>query len=271
MATTTGPGGDDTIPERDSERHEHNCDLVRRWQAATAAGDSDGAAALLNQAVEDNMGLVMWWARRYAGVCVQDQIGDLEREGREGLIRALTTWDPDGGAALSTWAAMPIRTRLQRRVVALYGRRLAPVARLVVQSRRELESTLGRTATDEELSEHTGLTAARLNEIERDIAAIRERARPASLDDDRWGDRYERTQPGHSEQANVENGRDLAAILDNAALPVRWQRLARHLVTATRTATLDDAVASYAAKVGTSTDDVAVELAQLVTHLGRDQ
>jgi len=264
-----GSAGESPV-RRDEQRHDRNRALVRRWRDAEARGDRACAEELFARTVEENMGLAAWWARRYAGVCVQDEYATLELAAREGLERAVATWDTDGGSTLATWSSQPIRSRLQRRVEALYGRRFAPVAHLVVRARREVEAELGRPATLEEVGERTGLISERVEAIEAAVADIRGRARALRLDDDRHGDRHQRVSAA-GPATTADHGATLAGLLADAELPRRWQRLARHLAVATRTRTLEEAVAAYADAIGASVEDVSTELAQLVAHLGRSR
>ena len=129
--------------------------------------------------VAANLRLVVHWARRYQDRGVD--MADLVQEGSFGLMRAVDKFDWERGFRFSTYATWWIRQALQR-AVQQHGRTIRiplevgeHIQRLEL-TKAQLATTLGRTPTEAELDEATGMTADERYALE-DVARV-----TASLD-----------------------------------------------------------------------------------------
>jgi RNA polymerase primary sigma factor len=110
-----------------------------------------------DQLIIRNQGLVGKVARRYFDSGLE--FDDLMQEGQIGLIKAAERYDPQMGTRFSTYAVWWIRQTIGR-AISNTGRMVRLPVNLgqrVLQLRRasaELQQTLGRTATDEELANY---------------------------------------------------------------------------------------------------------------------
>ncbi|HEY1828815.1 MAG TPA: sigma-70 family RNA polymerase sigma factor [Acidimicrobiales bacterium] len=151
--------------------HEQQVELAKR----VAAGDD----AARKQMVAANLRLVVHWARRYQDRGVD--MADLVQEGTFGLMRAVDKFDWERGFRFSTYATWWIRQALQR-AVQQHGRTIRIPLEVGEQIQRleltksELATSLGRTPTDEELTEATGMSTEQRRSLE-DVARV-----TASLD-----------------------------------------------------------------------------------------
>lgn len=73
----------------------------------------DRGKAALNEMLERNVRLALYWANRYARGN-SDLAQDLFQEAFEGLVRAVERWDALRGYAFSTYATWHVRQRIQR-------------------------------------------------------------------------------------------------------------------------------------------------------------
>jgi RNA polymerase sigma factor (sigma-70 family) len=134
--------------------HEQQVALAKR----VAAGDDEAR----RQMVAANLRLVVHWARRYQDRGVD--MADLVQEGTFGLLRAVEKFDWERGFRFSTYATWWIRQALQR-AVQQHGRTIRIPLEVGERLQRldaitaELAGQLGRPATDEELTEATGMDA----------------------------------------------------------------------------------------------------------------
>ena len=129
--------------------------------------------------IESNSRLVISVAKRYIGHGVP--FLDLIQEGNLGLMRAVDKFDPDRGYKFSTYATWWIRQAVSR-AVSDQGRTIRlPVhmSEKLLKLRRtsqEMEQTLGREPTPEELADALDLPAERVHRY------LRTAVRPLSLE-----------------------------------------------------------------------------------------
>ncbi len=139
---------------------------------ATYARDIRSAARRLRTAknafVKANLRLVVSIARRFNHGRMPLQ--DLIQEGNIGLMKAVDRFDYRKGFRFSTYGSWWIRHAISR-AVADKGRQVRlPVHMIdayhkVNKARRELEASLGREPTREELANHTGLALAKIEKM----------------------------------------------------------------------------------------------------------
>ncbi len=108
------------------------------------------------QLVRSNLRLVVNIAKKYAGRGMS--LGDLIEEGNLGLIRAVDYFDPERGVRFSTYAAWWIKQSIKRALLENVQPVHIPtyMVALINQWRHttsEMESTLGRTISVEEMAE----------------------------------------------------------------------------------------------------------------------
>jgi RNA polymerase primary sigma factor len=133
--------------------YDEQVELAKR----VAKGDPEAKKRM----VSANLRLVVHWARRYERSGV-DMI-DLVQEGTFGLMRAVEKFDWERGFKFSTYATWWIRQSLQR-AVQQHSRTIRIPLEVGEQLSRleagitELLSSLGRTPTDEEIQEATGIS-----------------------------------------------------------------------------------------------------------------
>ncbi len=158
MARATG-----TVPEEESD-----------LRAAIELGQQ-----ARRRMIESNSRLVISVAKRYIGHGVP--FLDLIQEGNLGLMRAVDKFDPERGYKFSTYATWWIRQAVSR-AVSDQGRTIRlPVhmSEKLLKLRRtsqEMEQTLGREPTPEELAEALELPAERVHRY------LRTAVRPLSLE-----------------------------------------------------------------------------------------
>ncbi len=151
--------------------YDEQVELAKR----VSAGDEEAK----KQMVAANLRLVLHWARRYQDRGVE--MIDLVQEGTFGLLRAVEKFDWERGFKFSTYATWWIRQALQR-AVQQHGRTIRIPLEVGEQLQRleattaELTSIFGRTPTDDELTEATGLSKAERDDL-RSLAGV-----TASLD-----------------------------------------------------------------------------------------
>ena len=117
--------------------------------------------------------LVKYVAGRLAmGMPPQIELSDLESYGLFGLLEAIDRFDPLRGNKFQTYAMMRVRGAI---IDGLRAESWAPAlknkARQIETAYADLETTLGRTPSDEELAGHLGLTKEELRKREQEVAA----------------------------------------------------------------------------------------------------
>jgi RNA polymerase primary sigma factor len=129
--------------------------------------------------IKANLRLVVKIARDYEGIGLP--LLDLISEGNIGLMKAVERFDPAKGGKLSTYGSWWIKQSIKRALANQSKTIRLPVHLVdkISKMRRiamRLQEELGREATDEELADEMGMTAARVTQMR--MAAVR----PASLD-----------------------------------------------------------------------------------------
>jgi len=139
------------------------------------AGDEEAR----EQMIKANLRLVVKIAREFEGIGLP--LMDLIGEGNIGLMKAVERFDPTFGARLATysiwWIKQSIRRALanQSKTIRLPVHMIWNISKMN-QVGRNLQQTLGREATDEEIADKLGIKTSRVSQMR--VAAIR----PASLD-----------------------------------------------------------------------------------------
>ncbi len=137
----------------------------RELQQAVAAGQR-----ARDEFVVANLRLVVSIARRYQSTGLP--LGDLIQLGNLGLMHAVEKFDFRKGFKFSTYATWWIRQAITRgyadtaRLIRLPAH-AEDTYRLVARVSDDLEARLGRSATDEEIAETSGVNVSRVGEVRR--------------------------------------------------------------------------------------------------------
>lgn len=142
------------------------------------------------QLVRSNLRLVVNIAKKYAGRGIS--LGDLIEEGNLGLIRAVDYFDPNRGVRFSTYAAWWIKQSIKRALLENVQPVHIPtyMVALINQWRHtlaEMESTLGRTVSVEEMAEIMKLPLRKakvINRIVEALSSVGETSVGEGMDDD---------------------------------------------------------------------------------------
>ncbi len=118
-----------------------------------------GDKAAREQLVEENLGLVFTIVKRFAGRGTE--LEDLFQIGSIGLLKAIDHFDLSFDVKFSTYAVPMIAGEIKRFLrddgMLKVSRSLKEAAHRTAVAKEELERTLGREPTVEELSEKTGI------------------------------------------------------------------------------------------------------------------
>ena len=136
-------------------------------------GENDPLAR--ERLVRSNLRLVVNIAKKYAGRGMS--LGDLIEEGNLGLIRAVDYFDPNRGVRFSTYAAWWIKQSIKRALLENVQPVHIPtyMVALINQWRHtatELESTLGRNVSVEEMAKVMKLPLRKAKVINRIVEAL---------------------------------------------------------------------------------------------------
>lgn len=149
--------------------------------AAGEASTEDEADDLRERAVLINRGVAEAIARRYQGRGVP--LEDLVQVAQEGLVKAVSRFDPGLRNDLLTFAVPTIRGEVQRYFrdqgwMIRPTRRVQEIQGQAREAARELEQTLGREASDDEIASEIGVS----DEQYRGAVAAQGCFHPVSLD-----------------------------------------------------------------------------------------
>lgn len=141
-----------------------------------ANGGVEDAVDMRNQLILQQLPQVHFIASRIHERVPQQQVDlhDLIQAGVIGLIEAYRNFDNNKGAQFSTYANFRIKGAILDALRSLdWGSRgLRDKAREIARARAEMEGTLGRRPTGEELAGKLGIELAKLNELEADLHSL---------------------------------------------------------------------------------------------------
>lgn len=145
------------------------------YQQMMADGGSGDALTMRNEMILQQLPQVHYIASRIHERLPQEvDLYDLVQVGVIGLIEACSNFDPAKNAQFSTYAAFRIKGAILDALRSLdWGSRsLRNKAREIAKTRTEMETSLGRSPTSEELAEQLGISLAKLNELQADLHGL---------------------------------------------------------------------------------------------------
>lgn len=149
--------------------------LSYREEAVLTRQAQQGSSAAIERLVGAHMGLVGMIARRYRSRCYTHE--DLLQEGILGLLQAVQRFDESRGYRLSTYAVFWIRQSIQRAVeqhdrMIRIPAQVAADIRQLAQAREDQRWQLGRSPSEQELAEATGIRPERVAELMRTVEDV---------------------------------------------------------------------------------------------------
>ena len=127
------------------------------------------------QMIQANLRLVVKIAKEYSNPGMT--LGDLVAEGNLGLLRAVEEFNPDAGVRFSTYAAWWIKQAIKRAMINS-GQQIhipAYLSKLITKWRRaasQLEGSLGRPPTAEELAAKLKISKKKLAIVQQGLQAV---------------------------------------------------------------------------------------------------
>jgi RNA polymerase primary sigma factor len=163
--------------------------LTAEEEKELAYGVQSGDLNSRDRMVRANLRLVVNIARSYTGRGLPIQ--DLIEEGNLGLMRAVEGFDPTMNTRFSTYASYWIKQSIKRAIVntAKTIRVPAYMVELLSKWRKmtaELQDTLGRTPTQEEVAKALQISKKKLKIVKRAIELYNSTPQSSELSDDGW-------------------------------------------------------------------------------------
>jgi RNA polymerase sigma-B factor len=247
-----------------SSSHDEERDLVARY---AAMAPTDPARPGVREAlIVMHQPLVRSLAQRYAGR--GEHLDDLMQAGSIGLINAVDRFDPERAESFTSFAVATVLGEIRRhfrdRAWSIrVPRRLQELSRAVSQARLELEQSLQRSPTVDELAQHLDVTDEDVLDALEASSFYATTSLDAPLSND--SDADERTADiGHDDEglAHVLHRAELAPALSR--LPEQDRRLL-HLRFVE-----EESQAQIAADLGIDQSQVSRRLTKVLLHLRND-
>jgi len=137
-----------------------------------------GNKEVIEDLYKNNIGMIEKIVRRYKGV---EDLEDLRQESYFGLVRAAELWSPDKGGSFITYAVFWIRQAIQSYLINCGG-----VVRIPANRRAQIgrykrvvhayQIQFGRDPSERELCAVLGLRREQLEELQKDVRALRIRS-----------------------------------------------------------------------------------------------